>query len=129
VFYYIATPYSKFPGGLEEAFKIACEQTALLLREGVPAYSPIAHTHPIAIYGNIDPLDHDLWMRVDVPMMASAYGLIVVEMDGWRESRGVAAEIKTFRAAGKPVTHMTPGIVPDGLWRNVPTSISTGNED
>jgi hypothetical protein len=54
---YLATPYSKFSGGINMAFVEASIFAARLLALGVKIYSPIAHTHPLAIYGNIDPLD------------------------------------------------------------------------
>ena len=55
MFWYLATPYVKFPGGLAAAFVAACEQYALLIRAGVPAFCPIAHSHGAAVHGGIDP--------------------------------------------------------------------------
>ena len=43
---YLATPYSKYPAGLQQAFVDAAKLAALLLRSGMNVYSPIAHTHP-----------------------------------------------------------------------------------
>src|SRR5690349_3193682 len=104
-FYYVATPYSKYPHGLEAAFHEACRVTAKLLRDGERVYCPIAHTHPVATAGDIDPLDHELWLAADRPLMDAATGLIVVKMPGWQDSRGVAAEIEVFRAAGKRIRY------------------------
>lgn len=112
-FYYLATPYSKYPGGIERAHADACAQAALLIKSGVPVYSPIAHTHPIAIEGDIDPFDHQVWLEADRAFMETACGLIVCEMDGWRESYGIEQEIRCFAKQGKPRIQMTPGIVPD----------------
>jgi len=114
-FWYLATPYSKYPGGLDAAFRLACEETARLIKADVPVYSPIAHSHPVAVAGDMDPLDHSVWLPADKPMMDAASGLIVLEADGWRESYGMACEIEAFRAAGKPIVHMTPGEVPAAL--------------
>lgn len=108
-FWYLATPYSKYAAGLDAAWHKACEGAAALLRAGVPVYSPIAHTHPIALAGDIDPLDHALWLPADEPMMYAACGLVVYEMDGWRDSYGIGVEIETFRRLGKPVVHWRPG--------------------
>ncbi len=115
VFFYLASPYSKFPGGIEEAFNAACYNAALLVAEGVPIFSPIAHTHPIAVAGNLDPLDHKIWLPADRPFIQLAHGLIVLEMEGWRESVGVAHEIEAFRTALKPIVPMTPGVIPHAL--------------
>lgn len=105
-FWYLATPYSKFPAGLEAAHKAACEYAATLIKSGVRIYCPIAHTHPIAVFGNIDPYSHAIWLPADRPFMDNAVGLIVVKMTGWEKSIGITEEIKTFKKAGKPILFM-----------------------
>lgn len=105
-YWYLATPYSKFPGGIELAFKNACIAAAKLIKEGVKVYCPIAHTHPIAIHGGIDPLDHNIWMPVDKPLMEAAVGLLICKMPTWEESIGIAEEIKHFKENGKPIYEM-----------------------
>lgn len=114
-FWYLATPYSKYEGGIEEAFLEAARQASLLIDSGIPVFSPICHSHPIAIEGGIDPLDHLVWLDVDAPMMRAAHGLIVCKMPGWLDSYGVSVEIEAFRDADKPIIYMTPGEVPNGL--------------
>ena len=46
MFWYLASPYSKYPEGTQAAFEMACWQAGLLIRAGVPVFSPIAHSHP-----------------------------------------------------------------------------------
>ena len=111
-FWYLATPYSKYPAGIEAAFVVACQQTALLIRAGIPVYSPIAHTHPVAINGDLDPLDHEIWIPADMPLMRSALGLIVCKMETWDSSKGIGIEIVEFKKAGKPVVFMEQNVVP-----------------
>lgn len=110
--WYIGTPYSKYPEGLEAAFEMACEQTALLAGVDVPVYSPIAHSHPVSKYCKVSPTDHDFWVKFDAPMVALATGLIVVMADGWQQSRGLTHEIEEFSGTGKPVIYMERGVVP-----------------
>ncbi|NIA67764.1 DUF1937 family protein [Pelagibius litoralis] len=105
-YHYLATPYSKYPHGLEAAFQEASKAAALLVRAGVKVFSPIAHTHPVAVHGLIDPLDHDVWLPADKPLMDSATGLIVVKMETWEDSYGISVEIQEFKAAGKPISYM-----------------------
>jgi hypothetical protein len=105
---YLATPYSKYPSGIHHAFADAATFAANLLKAGVNVYSPIAHTHPLAIYGNIDPLDHNIWLPFDATMMHLAEALIVARMPGWESSKGVMHEIEVFRAAHKPIYYL-PG--------------------
>ena len=106
---YLATPYSKYKGGnLDLAFQEAAALAASLLIEGVKVYSPIAHTHPLAVYSHLDPLDHAIWLPFDETMMEAADALIVAHMDGWEDSFGVAHEIKKFRDDGKPIYDLNP---------------------
>ena len=106
-FWYLATPYSKWPHGIHDAFCEAAKAAAEMLKRGHIVYSPIAHTHPIATHGGIDPLDHSIWLPFDGAMMAAAAGLYVVQMPGWDQSKGIAHEIAVFEAAGKPVHYVT----------------------
>jgi hypothetical protein len=105
---YLATPYSHYPAGIERAWIDACELAARLLTAGLKLYSPIAHTHPLAIHGGLDPLDLEIWLPFDEAMMAKADVLIVAHMDGWQQSRGIQHEISVFRAAGKPIWDLDP---------------------
>jgi hypothetical protein len=106
---YLASPYSRFPGGMVAAFTEACVSAAALIDHGVPVFSPIAHSHPIADMGSLDATSHDLWLAADAPMMHHAAALIVLKIDGWQDSVGVAAEINAFKAAGKRVLYLDPG--------------------
>jgi hypothetical protein len=112
-YYYLASPYSKYPLGIEKAWQHICEQAALLIEAGVPIYSPIAHTHPIAVYGKIDPYAHDIWLPADLPLMQQASGMIVCMMETWDKSYGISEEIKEFTKLGKPIIYMTPDVIPD----------------
>jgi hypothetical protein len=105
---YLATPYSRYPGGLQKAFEDACKLTARLIRNQVRVYSPIAHTHPIAIYGGIDPLDHGIWIPLDKPLMSASDALVVAEMETWSQSKGIQIEIDEFYKADKPVYYINP---------------------
>jgi hypothetical protein len=120
-YFYLATPYSKYKDGIEEAFKEACKQTGYLIRNSLPVYSPIAHTHPIAIHSYMDPYDHSIWLKLDEPMMDNAYGLIVCMLDGWEDSYGVKHEIEHFTKAKKPIFYMEPFTVPEEIKAEMET--------
>lgn len=115
MFLYLATPYSKYPHGIEAAYRLACVETARLLRAGIPVFSPIAMTHGIAVHGDIDPLDHGIWLPADEPFMQAAHGLIFLRAESWELSYGMRKEREAFEAAGKPVFDMQPGDVPASL--------------
>jgi hypothetical protein len=103
---YLATPYSKYEPDIDAAFRDAAALAARLLTRGVKVYSPIAHTHPLAIYGGLDPLDHAIWLPFDEAMMTASAALLVAQMRNWRASKGIAHEIDFFRKAGKPVFYL-----------------------
>lgn len=100
---YLGSPYTKYAAGLDAAFRDVAAIAAQMLQDGVKVYSPITHTHPIAIHGNLDPRNHDIWLPFDQAMMDAADAMCIADMDGWRESYGVQYEIDYFRWQGKPV--------------------------
>lgn len=105
---YLATPYSRYPSGITAAFEDASRLAARLLAAGVNCYSPIAHAHPLAIYGNLDPLDLKMWLGFDEAMMSRCDVLIVAHMDGWASSSGITHEVDFFDKVGKPVFDLEP---------------------
>ncbi|HEV8492476.1 MAG TPA: DUF1937 family protein [Candidatus Angelobacter sp.] len=114
-YWYLATPYSKYPDGITTAFRVACEQTALLVRARIPVFCPIAHTHPIALEGGIDPYDHTIWIPADKPFMECSKGLIFCKLPSWEISDGMRIEREFFESQKRPVIDMTPGVVPHEL--------------
>ena len=118
-FWYLATVYSRNAqgalndeAGLDAAAKLACEQTALLIQAGVNVFSPIAHSHWVAKFSGLNPLDSMLWQAVDAPFVEAARGMILVSSPGVSHSAGIDHEAAMFRAARKPVVLMYPGKVP-----------------
>ena len=106
VTYYLATPYSRYYRGNEEAFVEACKASAELIRRGMHIYSPIAHSHPIAEHGKIDNLDYKIWLSLSLVMLKQCDSLIVLKMPGWDESHGVSEEIKHAEKWAKPIIYM-----------------------
>ena len=108
-FWYLATPYSKYPLGHESASRLSEKMAAIVMEERVPVFAPIAHSHPISKYvSTVSNTDHDFWINADAPFIEAASGLIVVTAAGWEQSKGMAEEIKRFTAAGKPVVYWDP---------------------
>jgi len=100
---YLGTPYGKYPAGLEQAFIDACKLCGALMLGGLVVYSPIAHTHPIALHAGIDPVDHRIWLPFDRVRMDKADAMLVAMMRSWETSIGIQHEINVFMEAGKPV--------------------------
>lgn len=110
---YLASPYSHPDADKRhERFRLACQASVELIRDGFHVFSPIAHTHPIALEGEL-PLEWDYWEAYDQRMIAACDELHVLRLEGWKESKGIAAEIKIAERMGKPIVHHS--LSEDGL--------------
>lgn len=103
---YLASPYSKYTHGIDNAYVKASMAAGWLMRQGVKVFCPISHSHPIAVYGGVDPVSHEIWLPADKPFMRAAAGLVVLMLDGWRDSHGIQYEMAYFTAKEKPIRYM-----------------------
>jgi nucleoside 2-deoxyribosyltransferase len=102
---YLASPYSHSDSSVQEQrFEAVCKKAAELFRAGQIVFSPIAHSHPIAKYGI--PGDWQTWEAFDRIMIAACDKIVVLCLDGWKTSKGVAAEIEIAKQLGKPVEYI-----------------------
>jgi nucleoside 2-deoxyribosyltransferase len=108
--FYLASPYSKFPGGTEMAAAIVAQNAALLLDAGIHVFCPITHSHDVSRFVRNN--THEMWMSLDEKFMRMCDAMIVLEMDGWEASIGVQAEIDWFTKNHKPVVYMELHTVP-----------------
>jgi hypothetical protein len=99
--WYLGSPYSKYPGGLEEAFRLVCIKASKLMLEGYAIFCPIAHSHPIET-----PSTHDFWLGQDVAFLAVSEGMFVYQMPGWEESFGLNWEIQYMEGLGKEIRYL-----------------------
>jgi hypothetical protein len=103
---YLASPYANTsPQVREHRFELACRVTANLMRAGQHVFSPIAHSHPIALAG-VDAVAHDFWLPFDAWFVNRCDELWVLAIPGWRESRGVTWEINRARERGIPIRYV-----------------------
>jgi hypothetical protein len=100
---------------LDAAFDEVVRARGLLVLAGIPCFSPIIHSHPVAKLCDIDPHDHAIWLPAERPMLDSARGLIILKLETWKISFGLSEERKIFRRAGKQIVEMVPGIIPREL--------------
>lgn len=109
---YLASPYTHpDPAVRETRFQAACRQAAEMFRCGIPVFSPIAYSHAIAAHDL--PLEWDFWARFDRAFLEVCAEVWVLTLDGWRESRGVQAEIELAHELGKPVVLVEPDALTD----------------
>jgi hypothetical protein len=106
---YLASPYSHADTEVrEDRYRSVCRVAAKLMLEGTIVFSPIAHTHPIAKYGDLDALDADFYLKFDKEFIEHSEVVYILQLDGWKESYGVNWEINFAREKGIPVGYMNP---------------------
>ena len=104
---YLAIPYS---GMEEESFRIANEITADFMREGHIVFSPISHSHHIAIAHNL-PTDWAFWKKFDesfIEWCDELHAVIVGEngLELLAKSKGATAEIEIAKSLNKPIGYV-----------------------
>lgn len=92
---------------MQERFELACEAAGKLMSRGEVVISAIAHSHPIAVRVGL-PKDWEYWKRFDTEILSKCGRLLVLKLEGWQESKGVAEEIKIAQELGLPVEYMEP---------------------
>ena len=104
---YLASPYSHPDSAIrEERFRAACLAAAQLMGAGNVVFSPIVHSHPIALHGL--PTDWRFWECHDREHLVRCDEVVVLMLDGWQESEGVHAEIRIAKELSKPVWYLEP---------------------
>lgn len=105
---YMACPYSDESAGVRAwRFELVNRAAAKLMQEGHLVFSPISHTHPIAEAGDL-PKGWEFWEAYDRTFLEWADEVHVLMIDGWRESKGVTAEIRIARELKKRVVYVCP---------------------
>ena len=104
---YLASPYSHLDAIVrEQRFLAACQAAGQLMRSGQRVFSPIAHSHAIVQHGV--PADWAYWEAFDGHMLSRCDELVVLMLEGWRESEGVQAEIDLALELDYPIRYLDP---------------------
>jgi hypothetical protein len=102
---YLASPYSHDdPEVREIRFRSTVNVVATMLMEGLHVFSPICHSHPVATLGCLDST-YEFWQDFDEEMLRRCDRLVVLMLDGWRESTGVQAEIEVAKRMGMKIEY------------------------
>lgn len=112
---YIASPYShKSRSVMRERFDKVCIVQGSYLKKYGSTHTfigPIAMAHPIAQRTIGLPTDWEFWQTHDKAIIKKCDEMWVVAMDGWKESKGVNAEIAFANNNNIPVRIMTEGVI------------------
>jgi hypothetical protein len=113
---YMASPYTHPDPAVEDArYEAALAAFAQLASHGIHVFSPIVHCHPAARAHGL-PVDADWWRDYNWALIALCDAVWVLPIDGWRESRGIAGEIKLAERLGMPVRVLDPELLSDAEY-------------
>ena len=119
---YLACPYTHPDPSVREArFRAVTRAAAVLMREGVHVFSPITHTHPVLLAGDL-PCVWEYWEEYDRAFLDACRALVVLQEDGWEQSTGVRAEVALAEKLGLPCYFVPPGRLRE-LVPNLTTSL------
>lgn len=96
---YLASPYSHDDENVRiKRFELTAEVTAALMRVGFLVFSPITHSHPLTKYGL--PINFVFWKRYDTQMLSCCSSVLILPIEGWKESFGISEEVKLANSLG-----------------------------
>lgn len=99
---YVASPYSGTPDQQFGRFLAVREYTAQLIADGYCAFSPIVYAHELA-QQHEHKTDAQSWERFNTEIIRHCQRMIVLQLPGWAESKGVTAEIALGRLLNLPI--------------------------
>jgi len=106
---YLASPYSHPDTSVVNMrYEKVCAEAAQMMKEGAIVFSPIAHTHPIAMFGGISDRTWEFWKEQDFALLKQCDELVVLRLAGYSGSKGVQAEINFAQKLGKPISYRDP---------------------
>lgn len=105
---YLASPYTHSdPAIREQRFEAVCLAAGKLMAAGEHVFSPIAHTHPIAVRCDL-PKGWEFWQSYDRAMIRFCDRFMVLTLPGWLQSTGVCAERRYWISLGGEVEYLAP---------------------
>jgi hypothetical protein len=108
---YLACPYTHpDPAVRLGRYKLATRAAAYIAMNGLIVYSPITMTHPMDLImgGQTATLGSNYWIEFDTAFMEVCSRIIVLTLDGWKESNGVQREIAFFTKKKRKITYLSP---------------------
>ena len=106
--YYLASPYTHDDIRVRRHRAEVATMAAIdLLHENVFVFAPIPYNAPWEKYDREIRGDWEFWAKFDEAFIKRCDALLVLTIDGWKESVGVQAEIKIAEKLNKPVLYVS----------------------
>jgi hypothetical protein len=80
---------------------------AWCLNNGIYVFSPILHSHQLAIDHRLS-FEHEFWKVYNYAMIDASDGILILDIDGVRESKGVNDELDYARSTRKSIEFLWP---------------------
>jgi nucleoside 2-deoxyribosyltransferase len=111
---YLACPFSHPDKNVElQRYEIANRTAAGLMRAGLYIFSPLSHSFPIDKYVQmVGKKSHRFWMDQDLIVLRRCQLLMIINIDGTEESKGVVEEIEEATKLKLPVRIIDPDFFP-----------------
>lgn len=98
---YLACPYSGTKEERQARYEMSAKVVAQLIKRGVPTFSPLVHSHALSEEQGV--VGHKTWMPIDLFLLSSCKGLVILAADGYLDSHGVLCEYIFAKQCGFPV--------------------------
>ena len=104
---YLATPYWHDDEKIRrQRAHAAIYITRAFIRRGVAMFSPIAHSYALLEEFGPLPLTNAQWADQCLGYLERSSYMLVAQIDGWQQSKGVEKEVLYCNSRGIPVTYM-----------------------
>lgn len=106
MFTFISSPYKhKNPDVVEARVKLTKLYANTLIKRGMLVYSPIVYATAFKSLAACEEIPESVWVGHSMYMLASAARIVILEIKGYMESVGIAAEIAFAELKDIPITY------------------------
>ena len=103
---FVVSPYRDERAGVTgNRVHEAAKYVAELTRKGKVCYSTVSAMHHVSVRFDL-PTSWEYWKKHCEAMMANAYEVHVLCLDGWEQSEGVQAEIEIAKMFNKKIQYV-----------------------
>jgi hypothetical protein len=104
---YVAAPYTHAdPAVVKQRMLDFAKVMSTLIAQGEHPVSPLMN-HFLVDYAETDfPLTWEYWQEYSYSLLSVSKELLVITMDGWEQSTGVAAEIEMAKQLNLPIRYV-----------------------
>lgn len=91
----------------EERYHLINQAVARLYENGITVISPITQSHPLAKEHGLGEKGLDFWLSHDYNLIMRADLLLVLMIEGWKDSEGLQQEIQFCQSKGIPILYVS----------------------